>query len=230
MKKEWKNKKANENGKSSLTALSGERKGECGKVNTDDDVVISAANVQVLGEMIAIRALKIVKFHYGHTLDTLYKGMLRDIYLKDKDGCTFTDGYDVVQTAICFLCENMGRMLGEKYSERKDGKSVSVKNACYSEVDRYIRQQYNQYPKFVNIEDMSHLTVPPAAEAATKEEYAKVAMMIEKMNLTEGERAVLDYYMSGMLFSEIADYLAINRATVWRRRQRLQQKFNALTK
>ena len=48
------------------------------------------------------------------------------------------------------------------------------------------------------------------------------------MKLTKGERQTLDYYIGGMRFTEIADKLQIDRSNVWRRRERIQNKYNAI--
>ena len=51
---------------------------------------------------------------------------------------------------------------------------------------------------------------------------------IELLNLKPRDRAVLDCYMAGMTCNEIAEFLDIDRITVWRRRTRAQVKYKAL--
>ena len=51
---------------------------------------------------------------------------------------------------------------------------------------------------------------------------------IERLGLKPYDRAVLDCYMAGMTCNEIADFLDIDRITVWRRRTRAQVKYKAL--
>src|SRR5574344_2669936 len=109
------------------------------KVFTDENVRITKENVQRLGELIAVRALKTVAVHSDNRMVYLYKGLLRDVYHSDKDvGDTYSDGYDIAQTAICFLCGFIGKTLGDKYGTDKHGNIITVKHACYSKVDRYI--------------------------------------------------------------------------------------------
>ena len=61
-----------------------------------------------------------------------------------------------------------------------------------------------------------------------EESFKKCAKVIRKMKLTKGERQTLDCYIAGMRFSEIADKLKIDRSNVWRRRERIQNKYNAV--
>ena len=51
---------------------------------------------------------------------------------------------------------------------------------------------------------------------------------IELLNLKPRDRLVLDCYMGGMSCKEIAEFLDIDRVTVWRRRQRVQVKYKTL--
>ncbi|MDE6401364.1 MAG: hypothetical protein K2L54_01995 [Clostridiales bacterium] len=61
-----------------------------------DETVISSDNVKDIAEVIALRALRQVAAFTNHSLDSMCKGLLRDIH---RNGTI--DGYDFVQTAIC---------------------------------------------------------------------------------------------------------------------------------
>lgn len=50
----------------------------------------------------------------------------------------------------------------------------------------------------------------------------------ERMQLTQGEYNVLCAYMSGLTYLEVTRLLNVNRTTIWRRRMKLQRKFNTL--
>ena len=52
---------------------------------------------------------------------------------------------------------------------------------------------------------------------------------ISRLGLTTVEQEMLDCYMGGMSCKEIADFLGIDRVTVWRRRQRMQMKYKTLS-
>ena len=61
-----------------------------------------------------------------------------------------------------------------------------------------------------------------------EKDYTEVNNKIELLNLKPRDRVVLDFYMAGMSCVEIAEFLDIDRVTVWRRRQQAQVKYKAL--
>ncbi len=65
--------------------------------------VIREDNVQMLGEIIAIKALKTVASHSNGKLDYLYKGLLYDVYKRNTPNHKYSDGYDFAQLCFCKL-------------------------------------------------------------------------------------------------------------------------------
>ena len=61
-----------------------------------------------------------------------------------------------------------------------------------------------------------------------EKDYTEADNKIELLNLKPRDRAVVDCYMAGMTCNEIAEFLDIDRITVWRRRTRAQVKYKAL--
>ena len=59
-------------------------------------------------------------------------------------------------------------------------------------------------------------------DAYQEKDYTVVDKKIALMNLKPRDQLVLDCYMGGMTCNEIAEFLDIDRVTVWRRRQRAQ--------
>ena len=72
----------------------------------------------------------------------------------------------------------------------------------------------------------THLSVE--LSAYQEQYFTVVDKKIEQLNLKLGEQEVLDCYMAGMSCHEIADFLDIDRITVWRRRNRIQVKYKTL--
>ncbi|MEG1662854.1 MAG: hypothetical protein RR338_02610, partial [Clostridia bacterium] len=52
--------------------------------------------------------------------------------------------------------------------------------------------------------------------------------LIDNMDLNQGQLDTLNCYMAGMTFTEIAELLAVNLSTVWRRHRQLQQRYTAV--
>ncbi len=83
-------------------------------------VVISEDNVQRIAELISLRALKMLCHFSQKAFIRLYKGLICDVYYPDVyPNHTFSDGYDILQTTICFLCEYMGKRMDTVISIKK---------------------------------------------------------------------------------------------------------------
>ena len=69
---------------------------------------ISKDNVKLMGEMIALQALRTVKKYDLKIADKLYIGLIKDLHHMGEIDYIVSDGYDVAQTAICFLYQFVG--------------------------------------------------------------------------------------------------------------------------
>ena len=99
---------------------------------------ISAKNVRLMGEMIALQALRTIKKFDIRVADKLYIGLIKDLHHMNEVGYIVSDGYDVAQNAICFLYQFVGRKVSEIYGKDRKGKEITIKLACYREVNRFI--------------------------------------------------------------------------------------------
>ena len=104
--------------------------------------IITADNVQTMGERIAVRALKTCYQKGGQPfIYALYCGLVADITENKKAGLPLSDGYDIAQTASAFLCEYIGKTLQDTTTDGqtdKDGQPVTILRACFRAVNRYI--------------------------------------------------------------------------------------------
>ena len=197
------------------------------EVNMSDSAVITAENIVRMGEVLALCAVKFRIARIGSKgLHGIYQGLIHDIYRDKNSYEPFSDGYDVAKTAMLFLCENMGKRLGDIIINRF-GKKVTVKRECYHVLDNYLFHEYVEPANLtvsLNDEVAIKLTIGPENEV-TEEDYAAVDDKIEQMHLTKAETEVVNCYMSGLGHCKIAAILGINRTTVWRRRERAHAKY-----
>lgn len=107
----------------------------------DNDKVISVENVQRMGEVIALCAIKTVIVRGSKDLHNLYKGLLKDIKHTNDDMSRFSDDYDIAQEAMLFLCQHMGKRLDDVYYT-KTGRKITIKQACFSVGDRYLAKNF----------------------------------------------------------------------------------------
>ena len=105
---------------------------------------ISNENVKLMGEMIALQALRTVQKYDTKVADKMYIGLIKDLHHMSEIDYIVSDGYDVAQTAICFLYQFVGRKVSEIYGKDRKGKELTIKLACYREVDRFIDSLRNR--------------------------------------------------------------------------------------
>lgn len=193
-----------------------------------DNVVITADNIKKIGELIALLTIRTVMCRSGKDLYRLYDGLINDCNKSNESLDEYSDGYDIAQTAMLFLCENIGKRLGDNYTTSR-GNVVSIKQACFRFTDRYLDKQYTRHLAHTTaINDSvasSHITI---IDDESTNDYTAVDALIERMHLTQGEYDVLCAYMSGLTYLEVTNLLNVNRTTIWRRRTRIQEKYYLL--
>lgn len=81
-----------------------------------DDVVIAADNIKKIGELIALLTIRTVMCRSGKDLYRLYDGPINDCNKSNDSLDKYSDGYDIAQTAMLFLCEHIGKRLGDNYT------------------------------------------------------------------------------------------------------------------
>lgn len=187
---------------------------------------ITPSNVMQIGELIALKTVQ--KLVLIKVPRSVYVGLVRDINYKNVPGYIITDGYDLAQAAICFLCEHFGERVLDLCEDPKTGKLVMLYRLCSRVVSNeiYKRWLFNRNTRVINIKTDCY--EQEFFEEDFEESFKKCAKIIRNMKLTKGEKQTLDCYIAGMRFVEIADTLKIDRSNVWRRRERIQNKYNAI--
>ena len=195
----------------------------------DNDKVITAENVQRMGEVIALCAIKTVIVRGGKDLHNLYKGLLRDINRADDDMSCYSDGYDIAQEAMLFLCQHMGKRLDEVYVT-KTGRKITIKQACFSVADRYLSKNY--VAPMLNTTSLNEqiMTEPETIlEEEQKNDYVAFDGLVAKMKLTAVEHETLSILMAGFTMLQIGRILNVNRTTIWRRQNSIRKKYLHVT-
>ena len=195
---------------------------------------ISADNVKLMGEMIALQALRTVKKYDLKIADKLYIGLIKDLHHMTEIGYTVSDGYDCVQTAICFLYQFTGRKVSEIYGKDRKGKEITIKLACYREVDRFIDNLRNRPDRHVQIEyidftDYKALPMDPVnCFEYEQTDYSKYDELVGALQLSALELAILNCYMNGMRQAEVCAELGIGRGTINSRKASIRQRYYSL--
>ena len=162
----------------------------------------------------------------GKNLYWLYDGLIRDCKRKADVNHIYSDGYDIAQTAALFLCEHIGKQLGDTYITAHD-KIITIKQACFRFADRYLDRQYTRHLTHTIVIDDNVMSSPITfIDDESNNDYTAVDTIIEAMHLTPAECETLSAYMSGLSNIEIARLLNVNRTTIWRRRERIIVKYS----
>lgn len=193
----------------------------------DNDRVITENNVQRMGEVIALCAIKTVIIRGGKDLHNLYKGLLHDVNRSENDMSRYSDGYDIAQEAMLFLCQHMGKKLDDIYYT-KTGKKITIKQACFSVADRYLAKNY--VAPMLNTTSLNEQikTKPETIlDDEQKNDYTAFDGLVAKMKLTAVEYETLSILMAGFTMLQIGRILNVNRTTIWRRQNSIRKKYMA---
>ena len=191
----------------------------------DNDMVISAENIQKMGEVIALTCIKTVMSRSGKDLRCLYNGLLHDMNRSQDDYSPFSNAYDIAQETMLFLCQHMGERLDDVYVT-KTGRKITIKQACFSVADRYLAKNY--VAPMLNTASLNEqIATEPETTLADeqKNDYTAIDGLISKMNLTAVEQETLSILMAGFTMLQIGRILNVNRTTIWRRQKSIQKKY-----
>jgi DNA-binding CsgD family transcriptional regulator len=178
---------------------------------------VTPENVQYIGEMMAICAIKAFAGHSGgNDYDRLYKGLLKDISRPCQAKDTVSEGYDLSQIAICFLCEHYGKTLNDIIGIDRRDKILTLKRACLRTVSKSITSYFSFNRRSRNIDDYTALQAPEefVIDESINDETA-VNKIIELLGLTDRQRDALICRMNGMSYPEAGRALSINQSSVY---------------
>ena len=194
---------------------------------------ISNENVKLMGEMIALQALRTIKKFDMKVADRLYIGLIKDLHHMSEMDYIVSDGYDVAQTAtaICFLYQYAGRKASEICGKDKRGKEITIKLACYREVDRFIDSLRNRSDRrgaieYIDFTDYKALPMDPVNRFEQEQtDYSKYDELVSALQLSALEIAILNCYMNGMRQAEVCAELGIGRGTINHRKANIRQRY-----
>ena len=202
--------------------------------------VITADNVQMLGEHTAKKALKTI---YNRSQDDFIRRLIndfnRDMYnAKNNIAENFSNAYDIAQTAICFYCEYLGQPLNATANNGevdKEKKPIDIYRACLRKINRYILENKNKVYKTVYLQDidengehLEYIAIPQKWDMPTITDYQGVINAIEQMKLSATEKKILYARLRGFGYDTIAKKLSIAKGTVQTYIKRIQAKATAI--
>ena len=134
---------------------------------------ISFENVQLMGEMIALKTLRSRYAYARYSLEWLYVGLVKDLNRSNNPNHIFSDAYDLVQTAVCFLCEFVGEKLTDVYMV-KNNKVITIKTAVYRLVSRHIDRMRRHIARHSDLESMDAQNISVEIDYYEEKDYTEV--------------------------------------------------------
>ena len=189
---------------------------------------ISDDNVKLMGEMIALQVLRNANSFDYEVVEKLYNGLVKDMHHMNEKGYIISDGYDYAQIAICFLLQFRGRYAADNYGVDSRGKTITIKKACYREVDKVLLHYRRKIARNRQIEftHNKHDIPDPKDCFENKEiDYDKADKLIKDLQLNDAELATLNCYLSGMNQSQAALALGMTIFAIKYKRIRIRQKY-----
>ena len=191
---------------------------------------ISDENVKLMGEMIALQVLRNANSFDYEVVEKLYNGLVKDMHHMNEKGYIISDGYDYAQIAICFLLQFKGRYASDNYAVDKRGKTISIKKACYREVDKVLLHYRRNIAQHWKIElNHNKLDVPDPKDCFENKnsdaEFDKADKLLDKLQLNNEELATLNCYVNGMKQSQAALTLGLTIYAIKYKRIRIRQKY-----
>ena len=185
-------------------------------VHLTDNTVITQENILDLGKAIALKAVKgSLRYAYGN-LDYLHKDIINDLYhhnIMDN----YSDGFDIVQETVCFLCNFIGYQLGDLFN------GMTIRLACFKAMYSYIRKQIKVNNNEVDDEVLPYIPIP---ESMDKEpiNYSKAKEIVRTVTTTQLEKQILLYLYSGATVNNTAEFLNISTDIVYKRRRKFKDR------
>ena len=189
---------------------------------------ISDENVKLMGEMMALQSLRTAKKFDWQVADKYYIGLIKDLHHMGEVDYIVSDGYDIAQTAICFLCQFKGKKVSDSYGKDRKGIEITIKLACYRELDGILRRYRRNAQKTDEIDftDYKALPMDPVNYYEYEQtNYDKYDELVETLKLSELELAILNCYMQGMHQTAVCAELGIGRGTIYHRKASISRRY-----
>ena len=185
-----------------------------------DATIITNENILDLGKAIALKAVKdSLRYAYGN-IDYLNRDIINDLYhhsIMDN----YSDGFDIVQETVCFLCNYIGCKLGDCYN------GMTIRFACFKTIYAFIRKQIKVNNNEMDDEVLSYI---PTLESIDKEptDYSKAKEIVRTVTSTQLERQILSYFYYGATVNNIAEFLNISTDKIYKRRRKFKDRLSNL--
>jgi len=159
-----------------------------------EKIFITAENIVRLAELVAYKVLRTSHAMMGsNSRWNMLKSLRVDFYNKNTIGYAFSSAYDLVQIAIAFYCEHLGKSLTTIIVDQKD-KPVSIYTACC----RLINKEIYQFARTSRCIDFDEELISSDSDSRqTIQQLENVDTLIDELKLTQKQFDALKIRMMG---------------------------------
>lgn len=215
--------------------------------------IITADNVELLSEIIALRALKTNYAKSGMPfMYDLYCGLVKDINENKKTAKPFSDGYDIASEIKLYLLHNIGKKTTDENTDgekNKDGTTADIWRTAFRVANRYIIGERQKNYKCVYVDEIDengnrlYYEIPQQWDVDTIHDYKTITAIIKQLKLTDTEKKILYYRLRGVAVDDtrkgkngqptqktatstrtIAEKIGISNIAVYKHLKNIQQK------
>lgn len=170
--------------------------------------IITADNIELLSEIIALRALKTNYAKSGMPfMYDLYCGLVKDINENKKTAKPLSDGYDIASEIKLYLFHNIGKKTTDENTDgekNKDGTTADIWRTAFRVANRYIIGERQKVYKCVYVDEIDengnrlYYEIPQQWDIDTITDYKTITATIKQLKLTDTEKKVLYYRLRGI--------------------------------
>ena len=190
---------------------------------------ISENNVLAMAEQLAMYETRFLIGYMGSRMQKMYADLCADIRRKNDINHTFSDGYDLVQECVLFLCNHYGKRLNDVLTHDKKGKAITVKIACIRTMSKLITRKTSDYFRRVSLDALTPVSEPSyEIKEEVAQDYTVYDAIVESLNLTVNMRIALECRQNGLSYPEIGRVLSRAQATVYEYFIKMRRRYMAI--
>ena len=193
-------------------------------LSKSDNLVITEDNLMSIGQKITYCSFRCIERYHYINLSYYSKGMYKSVMHFNEPNETLSDGYEIMQECMLYLCKYLGRKLGDICKYDRHGEPVTILRDCSRFTTNYILHFLKLNENIVELEDGKKKPYHEVSDA-TEESYDRVEAIIEKLELTEKQRMVLDRYINNDRLTDIATELNISCSQVCNTRNSIKKRY-----
>ncbi len=193
------------------------------------DEEINPNNVLAISEIVAFTQTRFLIGYIGNRMQKIYADLYADIKHKNDINHIFSDGYDLVQEGVLFLCEHYGEHIHDVVGVNKKGKKITLRMMCIKKMMKLINRKTRDNYRNTCAEGLAPENEPMfELKEEIDYDYTHCDEIVENLNLTDNMKVALECRMAGLSYPEIGRILERAQSTVFEYFIKMRQRYVAI--